>query len=46
MLMYFAFSLIISNYVGAAANLFVAAATAVALIREKRGDAADPGNGG
>ena len=46
MLMYFAFSLIISNYVGAAANLFVAAATAVALIREKRGDPADHGNCG
>lgn len=35
MLMYSVFSFVIMNYVGAAANLFVAVATAVSLIRGK-----------
>lgn len=38
MLMYSVFSLIIRNYVGAAANLFVAVTTAVSLIRNKSGN--------
>ena len=34
MLMYSVFSVVIQNYVGAAANLFVAATTLISLIRE------------
>ena len=36
MVMYFAFSLAIMNYVGAAANLVVSVTTAAALLRERR----------
>lgn len=41
MVMYSAFSLIIRNYVGAAANLFVAVTTAVALLRGTSGGKAE-----
>ena len=35
MLMYSVFSFVIMNYVGAAANLFVAATTAISLFRSR-----------
>ncbi len=45
-LMYSVFSLLIRNYVGAAANFFVAVTTAVSLIREGKGGRREPGEDG